>query len=76
MREGIKYFSDNNPLQYIYRFEYYTSNDLSRKYPESLSKSSTKDLVGCIDYDAGLLLADKALLSLWVRTYSLHNIPI
>ena len=50
-----------------YRYEYLTSTDLSTKYPKSLSESTTKHLVGCIDHEAGLLMADKGLLALWVR---------
>lgn len=49
------------------RYEYFTSSDLSKRYPKSLSQAATKDLVGCIDHEAGLLMADKGLLALWVR---------
>ena len=50
-----------------YRYEYFTSSDLSKRYPKSLCQAATKDLVGCIDHEAGLLMADKGLLALWVR---------
>ena len=51
-----------------FRFDSLTSLDLSNRFPESLAKSATTNLVGCIDYEAGLLFADKALLALWVIT--------
>ena len=58
-----------NPIYFffiIYSYEYFSSSDLSQRYPRSLSQSATKDLIGCIDHDAGLVFADKALLALWV----------
>ena len=53
-------------ITFTCRFEYFTSSELSKRFPKSLRTSDDKLLVGCNDYEAGLLMADKALLALWV----------